>query len=384
MKNFISTERQIGIIGGGQLGKMLAQAASNWDISTHILDESEEMPAAKLSTYFSKGSFRDYDTLLNFGRRVDLLTIEIESVNVEALKMLEQEGKLVYPSAAVLEIIQDKAQQNDFLAESAFPKARYFKCENKEVVQELLEAGKISFPFVQKLRRFGYDGRGVKIIRSTADLSELFQEPSIVEECVAIKQELSVIAARNPSGQIAVYEPCGMVFNPQANLLEMLQCPTELGAKLSAEAKELARSIADKIGIVGLLAVEMFLDQEDKLWINELAPRPHNSGHHTIEACYTSQYEQHLRCILDLPLGSTAVRSPSVLLNVLGEDGYSGAVKYEGLEQVLALEGVHMHIYGKRETKPFRKMGHVTVLGSSVEEARAKAELVMQCLKVIS
>jgi len=384
LEKIVISDLKLGILGGGQLGKMLALAASSWDVKTYILDEGEDMPAAKVCYEFRQGNFKDYETAYDFGKNLDLLTVEIESVNIEALEALEQQGLRVYPSSAVLKIIQDKGLQNEFLASNGFPKSKFSLYESKDAVLRALNAGEIKLPFVQKLRRFGYDGRGVKVIREKKDLEHLFEEPSLVEECVNISKEISVMAARNERGEVVVYPPVEMVFNPKANLLEYLFCPAALEPSLSNEAENLAKRIIEKLGLVGVLAVELFLDHDNRLWVNELAPRPHNSGHHTIESCITSQYEQHLRGIFNFPLGSTKLKMPSVMVNLLGEAGYQGPVRYEGLTECMAIEGVKIHIYGKKETRPFRKMGHVTILDHDLARAKAKAQNVLKKLKVVA
>lgn len=382
MTNKAISDFKLGVLGGGQLGKMLTLAASQWGLKTAILDAGEDMPAAPVCQEFVRGDFRDFETVYRFGKTVDLLTIEIEQINIDALEQLENEGVRVFPSPANLRMIQDKAVQSQFLIEQKIPKPAFQVFSSPAEIRKAIDAGKVHFPFVQKLRKFGYDGRGVRVIRSAQDLPELLDGETMTEECVAIDKELAVIVARNSSGELAVYPAVEMVFNPEANLVDYLVCPAAISAAIEREAETLARKIAASLNLVGILAVEMFLDGDGKLWVNELAPRPHNSGHQTIEGSVTSQYEQHLRAILNFPLGSTVTKMPSVMLNLLGEPGFSGPAVYEGLRECLAIEGVKIHIYGKKETRPFRKMGHITVLDFKRERALEKAERVRQTIKV--
>jgi len=384
MEKLVVSNLNLGILGGGQLGKMLSLAASNWDIQTRILDLKDDLPAAPICHEFVPGDFRDKQAVLEFGRKSDVLTVEIEQVNVEALKQLRAEGKRVYPEPEILEMIQDKYLQNQWFSEQGLPKAKFEAFENVQQIQKSFITGKWNFPFVQKSRRFGYDGKGVCVVREKADLKNLLDVPSVLEQFVPIKKEISVIAARNQRGEIAIYDPVEMVFNPKANLVDYLLCPAEINAAIAGDAQNLAFEIIRRLKMTGILAVEMFLDQEDKLWVNEIAPRPHNSGHHTIESCVTSQYEQHLRAIFNFPLGSTRIKIPSLMMNLLGEPGFEGLVRYEGLTECLSIAGVKIHIYGKKMTKPYRKMGHVTILDSDPENAKKKADIVRAKLKVIA
>ncbi|HRK61018.1 MAG TPA: 5-(carboxyamino)imidazole ribonucleotide synthase [Candidatus Omnitrophota bacterium] len=382
MTNKVISDFKLGVLGGGQLGKMLTLAASQWGLRTAILDAGQDMPAAPVCQEFVQGDFRDFETVYRFGKTVDLLTIEIEQINIDALEKLEKEGVRVFPSPANLRVIQDKAVQTQFLIDQKIPKPAYLTFSSPAEIRQAIDAGKVRFPFVQKLRKFGYDGRGVRVIRSEKDLSQLLEGETMTEDCVAIDKELSVIVARNSSGEVAAYPAVEMVFNPEANLVDYLVCPAEITPAIEKEAEMLAKKIAGALNLIGILAVEMFLDKQGKLWVNELAPRPHNSGHQTIESSFTSQYEQHLRAILNFPLGSTATKMPSVMINLLGEAGFSGPAVYEGLKECLAIEGVKIHIYGKKETRPFRKMGHVTVLDFKRERALEKARRVRQTIKV--
>lgn len=384
MKQVVTSDFKLGIVGGGQLGKMLIQAASNWDVQTHILDPDEHCSSAHICTKYVKGSFRDYDDVYAFGQDVDMLTFEIEHVNVEALKKLKSEGKIVHPDPEALEIIQDKGLQKMFYQKHNIPSPTFSLFDNKEEILELISNGNIDFPFVQKVRKEGYDGKGVAVIKSISDLGKLLEGKSLVEEAIDIDKEIAVIVARNENGDTTCFPAVEMEFNPTANLVEKLLCPSSIDEATAAQAEEYAKAIISNMNMCGILAVEMFLDKNGKLWINEVAPRPHNSGHHTIESCITSQYEQHLRGIMNFPLGNTMIKLPSVMINLLGEDGYRGTVKYEGLQESFALGGVKVHIYGKKETKPFRKMGHVTIMATTIEEAKKKADIVKETLKVRS
>ena len=375
---------RIGIIGGGQLGKMLIQPAHTWNMNVRVLDPAADAPASRLCPDFHQGSFRDYQTVLDFGRQTDLLTIEIEQVNADALLQLQAEGKIVHPDPAILKLIQDKGLQKQFLADHGLPTARFALFAGADAVREAVAAGGWTAPFVQKVRTEGYDGRGVLVVRGGADLDRLLDAPCLLEELIPFQKEIAVIAARNPSGQTECFPAVEMEFHPEANLVEMLICPAELPPGLAGEARELATATIEAFGLCGLLAVEMFVGQDGRLLINEVAPRPHNSGHHTIETAYTSQYEQHLRAILDLPLGSTRLKGCAAMINLLGAEGYQGEPVLEGIEECLALEGSHIHVYGKRETRPFRKMGHATLVSATVAEARAKAAIIKNKLRVIA
>jgi 5-(carboxyamino)imidazole ribonucleotide synthase len=368
---------RIGILGGGQLGKMLTQAAMNFDLHLSIMDGSPEAPCEPYCHNFVVGDLTDADAVYRFGKQVELLTIEIENVSVDALRRLESEGILVSPSPEIIGVIQDKGNQKDFLSRNGIPTAEY------RVVAGEAERDRFDgpFPAIQKLRRTGYDGRGVMKLSSRADLAGGFAEPSIIERLVDIDKELSVIVARSRSGEMKVYPSVEMVFH-EANLIDYLAAPADVDPRVERTAGDLAVMTAEKLGIVGLAAVEMFLSVDGEVLVNEIAPRPHNSGHHTIEANVTSQYEQHLRAILGLPLGSTDTLSPAVMVNLLGEDGFEGPVRYEGLNEVLAVEGANVHIYGKKDTKPHRKMGHVTIVDPSRASALEKARFIRKTLKV--
>lgn len=376
--------KKLGILGGGQLGKMLCSAAAPLHLHTYTLEPADDCPASVVCKNITKGAFTDYDTVYRFGQQMDVITIEIEKVNVAALLQLQKEGKEIHPHPQALQIIQDKGLQKQFYKKHGLKTSGFELYENKQYVFDAIENGQLHYPFVQKSRKDGYDGKGVAVINTPIDLSLLLEGPCVVEEKINFSKELSVIAARDHSGNVKCFDIVEMVFDEKANLVTLLLCPANIDSDVAKKAEELAIKTITAFNIIGLLAVELFLDANNELYINEVAPRPHNSGHHTIEACVTSQYEQHLRAILGLPLGSTQVIMPSVMINLLGEKGYSGDVIYEGLEECLEIEGAKFHIYGKAQTKPFRKMGHVTIIDSSAENALKKATFIQEKLKVIA
>ncbi len=382
--SFFSTQKKLGILGGGQLGKMLLQCARTWDVYTKVLDPDEEAPGRLACNEFHVGSLQDYDTVYNFGKDCDVLTIEIEHVNVDALHALKEAGVTVHPDPKALEIINDKGLQKMFFKANDLPTSDFILYENKQDVLNAIKRGEINFPFVQKSRKDGYDGRGVQIINTLDDCEKLLDTACLVEDKVDLKIEIAIIASRNDHGQIVCYDAVAMDFVEGANMLDMLLYPVDIEPEIISKAKQIASELIEKLNICGLLAVEFFIDKSDNLFINEVAPRPHNSGHQTIESSETSQYEQHLRGVLNLPLGSTQVKIPSVMVNLLGAEGYTGNVYYENIETCMAHEGVHIHIYGKKQTKPFRKMGHVTVTNNLLNEAKKIAQWVKQTLKVKS
>ena len=373
-KNVFGKEFRLGILGGGQLGRMFIQEAINYNIDVHIMENDDNAPSARIATTFTKGEITDFDDVLAFGRDLNVLTVEIENVNIEALYELERQGVKVFPQARVLEIIKDKGIQKEFYKNNDIPSSDFVHYSKGQ---------EISLPSVQKIRTGGYDGQGVKILKSKSDLNDLFSDPSIIEELISFSKELSVIVARNESGQTAVYQTVECQFN-EANLVEFLFSPAEITIEIEKRATELAVDVINKLEMVGILAVELFLTSDGKLYVNEVAPRPHNSGHHTIECNISSQFEQHLRAILDLPLGSTEIIQNGAMINLLGETNYNGSAIYEGLEDVISIPGVHVHLYGKLTTKPHRKMGHITVTNSSLSEAKRVAKIVKNKLKVIA
>ena len=382
--NYFSSDFKLGILGGGQLGKMLLAEARKFDIQTYILDPSEEAPSRFGATVFKKGDLMHFDTVYSFGKLVDLLTIEIENVNLDALQKLEEEGLKVYPSAATLRQIQNKGDQKDFYLKNDIPTSKYKRFVDLESLEKSVESSKTHLPFVWKCAQFGYDGNGVKIVRSTMDLLHLPDVECIAEEMIDFKNELAVIVTRNVSGEIKTYPVVEMEFHPEANQVEYVICPARIDYKVAEKAQEIALKVSEKFNHVGLLAVELFLTQNDEILVNEVAPRPHNSGHHTIEASYTSQFENHLRAILNLPLGKTDSKVAGIMVNLVGEEGFSGPVVYENIEKIMAIDGVTPHIYGKRETRPFRKMGHVTIVNEDMVEARRIAEVVKNSIRVIA
>jgi 5-(carboxyamino)imidazole ribonucleotide synthase len=380
MTAFYSDKFKLGILGGGQLGRMFIQEAANLDVNVYILDPEKLAPSSKIAHHFEQGSITDYESVYNFGKDKNVVTIEIEHVNVEALLKLESEGVQIYPQPALIKMVQDKGSQKEFYKKHAIATADFRMIENAAELDQHLDF----LPCVQKLRRGGYDGKGVQVLKTAADLTKAFDAPSVLEKFVDFEKELSVIVARNVNGEIKSFPVVELEFNPEANLVEFLFSPADISSELETKAQELAQTVIEKMQMVGVLAVEMFLTKNGEILVNEIAPRPHNSGHQTIEGSYTSQYEQHLRAILGLPLGNTDIILPSVMINLLGEKNFEGAVIYEGLKDVLALKGVYPHIYGKTTTKSFRKMGHVTVLNESLKEAKLIAEKVKEMIRVIA
>lgn len=377
MKDAFYQNYQVGILGGGQLGRMLIQSGIDLNINFSVLDPDAHAPCHQLAP-FTCGKLTDYDTVMKFGAACDLITIEIENVNTRALADLQVAGKKVFPQPHIIELIQDKRKQKQFYKEKNIPTAEFVLVENKAEVlshQNFL-------PAVNKLGREGYDGRGVQMLRSTADLNKAFDAPGLLEKLIDFHTEISVIVARNEKGEMAAFPAVEMVFHPEANLVEYLFAPAQITNNVAQKAKDIAIHVIESLGLVGLLAVEMFVTKDNQVLVNEIAPRPHNSGHQTIEANVTSQYEQHLRAILNMPLGDTAAILPSAMVNLLGEEGFSGVARYEGLEEVLKISGVHVHLYGKKQTKPFRKMGHVTLVDSDLESLKKKANFVKQTMKV--
>ncbi len=386
--NYFSSDFKLGILGGGQLGKMLLQETRKFDIQTYVLDPSSEAPCKIACNHFVQGNLMDFDTVYNFGKKVDVLTFEIELVNLEALLKLEEEGLLVYPSPKTLQLIQNKGVQKDFYSQHNIPTAPYTRFDKTLLLKEAVENKQIEMPFVWKCTQFGYDGNGVKIVRKATDLDELPNVECIAEAMIPFKNELAVIVARSVSGEVKTYPVVEMEFHPEANQVEYVICPARIDATIAQKATEVALKVSEGFNHVGLLAVEMFhsegSEEGEEILVNEVAPRPHNSGHYSIEASYTSQFENHLRAILNLPLGNTASKVAGIMVNLVGEEGYSGQVVYENISNIMAIDGVTPHIYGKRETRPFRKMGHVTIVNENMNEARRIAEEVKNSIRVIS
>ena len=380
MKNYYSSNFKLGILGGGQLGKMLLAETHKFDIYTCVLDPSKEAPCAEICNAFFVGDLMDFDAVYNFGKKVDILTIEIEHVNIDALFKLEQEGLKIYPQPSVLHTIQHKGKQKDFYVKHNIPTAQHKRFDSGEALKQKLP----NFPFVWKSAQFGYDGMGVKIIKSEKDLSQISNDECLVEEMIPYTHELAVIVARNANGETCTYPVVEMEFHPEANQVEYVICPARISDEIAQKAQEIALKTSEAFKHVGLLAVELFLTENNEILVNEVAPRNHNSGHYSIEAAYTNQFEQHLRSILNLPLGNTDSKVAGIMVNLVGEEGYSGNVVYEHIEEILKIKGVTPHIYGKKQTRPFRKMGHVTIVSNSIITAREIAEKVKKTIRVIS
>ena len=384
MPHYFSSDFTLGILGGGQLGKMLLTETRKFDITTKVLDPSPDAPCRIACNTFVQGNLTDFNTVYNFGKDVEVLTIEIENVNVEALEKLQTEGIKVYPSPQTIKNIQNKATQKQFYATHGIPTAPFQVFQNTESLKKAIDEQQLTLPFVWKSARFGYDGNGVKIVRQLTDLNLLPNDQCIAESLVPFKKELAVIVARNAKGQVRTYPVVEMEFHPEANQVEYVLCPARIEEAVAQKARTIAIQVAQAFEVVGLLAVELFQTENDEILVNEVAPRPHNSGHYSIEAAYTNQFEQHLRAILNLPLGSTESKVAGVMVNLVGAEGYQGKVVYENIEQIMAMEGVTPHIYGKKETRPFRKMGHVTIVNPNINKARQIAEQVKNTIRVIA
>ena len=369
---------RIGMLGGGQLGRMFIQEALNLNAEVHVMDPDPNAPCGNIAETFTLGSLHDKKSVLAFGQDKDVITVEIENVNIEALETLEQSGKWVFPQPYALKIIKDKGLQKQFFKTNAIPTSSFRLIESK------LNLKQSDLPCVLKLRTGGYDGKGVQVLRTAQDLDKAFDEPSILEELIDFHKEISVIVARNASKEVVAYPAVECEFNPEANLVELLFSPAQISEKLEQKARTVALEVIEKLDLIGILAVEMFVTKSGEILVNEIAPRPHNSGHHTIECNVTSQFEQHLRAILDLPLGSTRMLCPGAMINLLGKQGYEGVARYQGLSNALQYDGVFPHLYGKKITKPFRKMGHITVTGENIEQIKTRAKELLQTVQVIS
>ena len=384
MANYFSSNFTLGILGGGQLGKMMLYETRKFDIKTQVLDPSPEAPCRIACDVFEQGALLDFDTVYNFGKKVDVLTFEIEGVNIKALEKLEAEGKKVYPSAATLRNIQDKGIQKQFYDTHNIPTSPFNVFQDISDLKEAVKNGSQTLPFVWKSCTGGYDGMGVKMIRTAEILEELPNRPCIAEGLVPFKNELAVIVVRNPSGEVKTYPVVEMEFHPEANQVEYVICPARIEESVAEKARTIATQVSEAFKHVGLLAVEMFQTEDDQILVNEVAPRPHNSGHYSIEASYTNQFEQHVRAILDLPLGNTDSKVGGIMVNLVGSEGHTGEVVYQNIEKIMAMEGVTPHIYGKKQTRPFRKMGHVTIINKDIDKARVIAQEVKESIKVIS
>jgi 5-(carboxyamino)imidazole ribonucleotide synthase len=367
-----SAPLKVGILGGGQLGRMLLQAAANYPVETHVLENEEDCPAAHLCHQFTLGEITRFEDVYNFGKGLDALTIEIENVNVEALEKLANEGVKVYPHPSVLQIIKNKIYQKQYYSDHSIPTPEYKVVRNRTEIADY----EYMLPVVNKLGEGGYDGKGVQIIRSTADIDKVFAGPGIIEKLIPIHKEIAQMVAINEKGETALYPPVEMVFDPDLNLLDYQLCPAELDEKVFWKVEAIALSVVRNFKSPGLFAVEMFVDKKGDVWVNETAPRVHNSGHHTIEAHYSSQFDMLWRIMLDYPLGNTHPILPSIMVNIIGAEGHSGPPVYEGLEEALKVDNAFIHLYGKKQTRPGRKMGHVTIL------SREKQELLHQANKI--
>lgn len=371
-------QKTLGILGGGQLGRMVIQSAINYNIDIHILDPDANAPCKSICQKFIHGKLTDFDTVYNFGQDCDIITIEIENVNTDALEKLASEGKEVYPQPSLIRLIQDKRVQKQFYQEKGIPTAEFILTENKDEV--MLNADFL--PAVNKLGKEGYDGRGVQVLKNADELEKAFDAPGLLEKLIDFDKEIAVIVAKNKRGEVIAYPSVECAFHPTANLVEFLFAPAEISPEIEAKAQEIALKVIHELDLVGILAVEMFVTKEGDILVNEIAPRPHNSGHHTIEANMTSQFEQHLRAVLDMPLGNTELRTPAAMVNLLGEDGFSGEAYVEGLDEAMAQKGVYVHLYGKKLTKPFRKMGHVTLLDANIETLKKRAMEIKSLIKI--
>lgn len=369
---------RIGILGSGQLGRMLLQCAVNYNVETFVMGGDSNAPAAALCHHFTEGDINDYEQVLEFGRGLDVVTIEIEHVNLEALYELERLGVQVYPRPHALEIIKDKGLQKEFYRKRHIPASDFRLITGQDELRR-----HFSFlPVAQKLRSGGYDGKGVVILRTEGDIHRSFSQPSVIEKLVDFSKEISVIVACNIKGRLAVYPPVEMVFNPLYNLVDYLISPADMAPELIADSQRIAKDVVKALNSPGIFAIEMFLDRQGQILVNETAPRAHNSGHQSIEGNYCSQYDMQMRMLQNMPPGDTGIIKPSLMLNLVGEPGFTGTVKYQGLEQALSIKGVYVHLYGKKQTKPGRKMGHVTILGEGRDELLEKAMHIKQVLKV--
>ena len=379
-----SSKFKLGILGGGQLGKMLLYDAKRYDLHTKVMDSNFEVPCARLADEFILGDITNYDDVINFGNKVDIITVEIEKINTDALLFLEKKGKKIFPSAVTLKIIQNKTQQKEFYQKNNLPTSRFKNYSNIDELKSNFEKDNFKFPFVWKSSRFGYDGKGVKIIKKFDDLNFSYDEECLIEEKISIKKELSVIVARNIDGEMKCFPVVEMEFNDKSNLVEYVMCPANISSDIESRAIEIAMKASEKFNMVGLLAVELFLDVNEKIIINEVAPRPHNSGHHTIECCITSQFDQHIRSILNLPLGETQILIPGIMVNLVGENKVEGNVVYQNINDIFEIPGVFIHIYGKKKSRLDRKMGHITIVNKDISKAIEIGKKIKKKIKVIS
>jgi 5-(carboxyamino)imidazole ribonucleotide synthase len=380
--NYFSSDFKLGILGGGQLGKMLLQVTSRLSIKTNILDPSKDSPCKNLCNEFEIGNLMDFDSVYQFGKKCDLVTFEIEHVNIEALEKLESEGTKVYPSSKTLKIIQNKNLQKQFFIDNNIPTSDFWYFKSPKDFKNSFHKNQISFPCVWKKTKFGYDGYGVKIIKSIKQIDNLPNEEFIIEEFIPFEKELATTIVRNNSGDIQIFPLVQMDFNKESNQVEYVVCPAQVNREIKDLANALAMKVSKSFKHVGLLAIEMFLTKDNKILINEVAPRPHNSAHYSIEACENSQFQQHINSILNLKLGSCKSNSNAIMVNLVGEKGYSGPVIYQGIEEAMEQSNVSVHIYGKSNTKPNRKMGHVTVTDENLKNGLKKAKSIKNLIKV--
>ena len=372
--------QKIGILGGGQLGRMLLQAAANYPVETFVMENDPQCPAAHLCHHFTVGDIRNFDDVYQFGKDLNAVTIEIESVNEEALEKLEQDGVKIYPRPSALRTIKNKILQKQFYKQNQIPTPDFVVTNNKNELNDHLSL----LPAVQKLGMGGYDGRGVQVMKTKDDFSKGFDEPSVLEKMVSIKKEIAQIIAISPTGEVAMYPPVDMVFDKHLNLLDYQISPADIPEKELWKIEAISMAVVKGLGSPGIFAVELFIDEKDDVWVNETAPRVHNSGHHTIEANFSSQFDMLWRIMLDYPLGNTSHILPAAIINIVGNEGHTGDAKYEGLHEVLQMDNVFVHIYGKKQTKPGRKMGHVTILSNEKQELVHKANRIKNILKTIS
>ncbi|RFC54476.1 5-(carboxyamino)imidazole ribonucleotide synthase [Brumimicrobium aurantiacum] len=381
IKKWYGDTFKLGVLGGGQLGRMMIQSAMNFDVHVYAMDRSKSAPCGTLAYDFTEGNIQSYDDVIAFGKDKDVLTVEIEHINVEALEQLEKEGVKVFPQPRVLKLIQDKGLQKEFYKKNNIPTAPFHLIDQKENLSNYEN----ELPFIQKMRKGGYDGKGVTSLNTTADFtSKAFDTPSLIEEKVDFEKELSVLVARNEHGEVQTFPVVECEFSEKLNLVEFLFSPANIDPSIEEKATVLAVDVIEKLDMVGLLAVELFLTKDGELLVNEVAPRTHNSGHHTIECNYTSQFEQHLRAILGLPLGDTSIITPGVMINLLGDEKFEGPAVYQGMEDVISRKGVYVHLYGKPTTKPNRKMGHITITNDEIDQAKSVAREVQNSIKVVS
>ncbi len=383
-KSILAYFPKIGILGGGQLGKMLFLEAHKWAVPISVMDSDANAVCHKVCNTFVQGDLLDYQTVLNFGSTVDIITIEIENINIRALQELEKNGKIVIPQTSVLEIVQNKVKQKKFYNENEIATSNFQSFESIESLKSAISNNEITFPFIWKAARFGYDGYGVKKINSIKELNSINDGECLVEEMVDISKELSVIICRNPSGETSCFPVVEMEFNPKSNQVEYILCPARISESIESLAHQLALKVSQSFNHFGLLAIELFLDKNQTLLVNEVAPRPHNSGHWSVEGAYSSQYQQHLRALLDLPLGNSLMKSPSVMVNLVGKEGCSGNVVYQNVNQVHDISNAYLHLYGKSITRPNRKMGHITILDQQLESAYKMAQKLKQQIQIIS